>query len=158
MDGGSILILILMRSTIMRFLFNRLFFQKLFVLTLLGIIIISFREFVVPFLITFLFAYLFLDIGTSLHDRLARHTRQVPDGWLRTVFVRLTSVNSIVTMLYIGFIAIVVLVFSTFIPRLVEEGSTLAKNLPSIIGTVRDTIQGFEDHFNLNIGINNTLA
>ena len=146
-----------MKTTIARLLLSRLFFQKILALLVLVFVIYMFNEFVIVFLITFLFAYLFLDMGSHIHDRLQPLIQRISEPNLKKILSCVTSVNVIVTLLYIGFIAVITLIILAFVPRLIAEGSALVKNLPSIIDQVRTTIYALEEKYNISIGINDTI-
>ncbi|HRI36147.1 MAG TPA: hypothetical protein PK765_03655 [bacterium] len=106
---------------ILRVIFNRALFLKIFALLLLGSGLWLFRGFIGVFFITFIFSYLFLDLGKNLHAKIIGQVEKKTDGAIREWLVRNLTVNTLVTLLYISFVIVIVVIISTFVPKLVEE-------------------------------------
>lgn len=106
---------------IFRVVFNRALFFKVFALLLLVLFLWIFRSFIGVFFITFIFSYLFLDLGQGLHERLVHKIDGLSNVALRKWLLRHLTVNAIVTVIYITFVVVVILLVSTLVPKLIEE-------------------------------------
>jgi hypothetical protein len=106
---------------IFRVVFNRALFFKIFALLLLALFLWIFRGFIGVFFITFLFSYLFLDLGKGLHAHLTEKIERLAHPELRDWLLRHLTVNAIVTILYATFVVVVILLVSTLVPKLIEE-------------------------------------
>lgn len=104
-----------------RMIFNARLFEKLFAWALLILFGWFFQSFFTIFLITFLFAYLFLDIGKSLHTFFNRYAQKVQNPLLHGILKRLFSLTSMVTLIYVGFIALISISLSVLLPKIITE-------------------------------------
>lgn len=92
-----------------------------------------FRDFLGFFLLTFIFSYLFY----SLWEFIQKYLYKIVDKYCRNkkrkaVFKNMVSLNFIVIIQYIIFIAILVVMISSIVPKLINELSELSKTLPFI--------------------------
>lgn len=107
---------------IFKLVFNRYFFQKLFAILLLALLIYLLESFLAIFLITFLFSYLFLDVSKTIHEKLGQLSTHLKHRFSKKFLRTFSSLPAIITIVYISFIVIVVSLFYTLIPHLLEEG------------------------------------
>jgi len=85
------------------------------------------KDFAFIFLLTFLFAYLFYSLAKFISEFL--RSKFSTD---KKILKYLTSINFIVSVLYVLFIILVVYFVSNLIPLLIKELSNLAQHLPLI--------------------------
>lgn len=104
-----------------KLILNRYFFQKIFAITLLFIGIYFLESFLAIFLIAFLFSYLFLDVAKSISLKMIQLSDHMSHRLVRKFFRTGSSLPIVITVVYITFIAIVVSLFYTLIPHLLEE-------------------------------------
>gem|GEM_PF-2519072 len=107
---------------IFKLVFNRYFFQKLFAILLLALLIYLLESFLAIFLITFLFSYLFLDVSKTIHEKLGQLSTHLKHRFSKKFLRTFSSLPVIITIVYVSFIVIVVSLFYTLIPHLLEEG------------------------------------
>lgn len=105
-----------------KLIFNRFFFQKLFAIALLFIGIYFLESFLAIFLIAFLFSYLFLDVAKSISLKMVQLSDHMSHHRLVRKFFRTgSSLPVVITVVYVTFIVIVISLFYTLIPHLLEE-------------------------------------
>lgn len=104
-----------------KLVFNRYFFQKFFAIALLFIGIYFLESFLVIFLIAFLFSYLFLDVAKAISLKLVQFSDHMSHRIVRKFFRTSSSLPIVITFVYITFIVVVVSLFYTLIPHLLEE-------------------------------------
>lgn len=79
------------------------------------------RDFLVLFFITFIFAYIFLEVGEILshkiHDWGSRGKKDTP----HKIAEKYATTNTIVTILYVFFILIIVFIFVSILPKISSE-------------------------------------
>ena len=100
---------------------NRYFFQKIFAITLLFLGIYFLESFLAIFLIAFLFSYLFFDVAKVISAKMVQFSDHVSHRLVRKFFRTGSSLPVVITLVYIGFIAVVISLFYTLIPHLLEE-------------------------------------
>lgn len=104
-----------------KLILNRYFFQKLFAITLLFIGIYFLESFLAIFLITFLFSFLFLDVAKSISQKMIQLSDHMSERFVRKFFRTGASLPLVITLVYITFVVVVVSLFYTLIPHLLEE-------------------------------------
>ncbi len=125
-------------------IFSSIFFEKLFAFGFLIFMGYMLSDFLVLFFITFLFAYLFLEAGSWL-------TGIIHAWWLHNkrskaaeLALRYNNTNIVVTILYIIFIGVIILLFVNIIPQIIQEIGQFIKGAPQIAYEIQrftDTIQ-----------------
>lgn len=100
---------------------NRFFFQKTVAILLLIFIIYSLQSFLPIFLITFLFSYLFLDAGEFLKGKIDHFVSHMKDSPTKKRLKKFFSLNIIVTAIYVTFVLVVIFLFYSLVPKLLEE-------------------------------------
>lgn len=89
---------------IIRIIFNRYFFQKIFAWLLLAAGAYFFRDFFIIFLMTFLFAYLFSNFGNFIRQKLLKLFKHIKNKEIRAKFERFANFNFLVLLVYLVFI------------------------------------------------------
>lgn len=139
-------------------IFSSSFFEKLFAFGFLFFISYILTDFLILFFITFLFSYLFLEAGSWL-------TGTIHAWWLhgkRTkaseLALRYNNTNIVVTILYILFVTILILLFTNIIPQIIREIGQFITGAPRIASQ----IQGFTDEIqkilNVDLGLNQIVG
>lgn len=140
-----------------RLIFNRFFFQKIFAIVLFITLASVFRSFFGIFLITFLFSYLFLELAHTLHSWVQSSVVRVQNTRTQKFLVSLTSINSLITLLYIGFIVVLGFILSTLVPHLLLEGGSFVRDIPAMLGRVQMEIARLEGTFHLSLGFDSAM-
>lgn len=104
-----------------KLILNRHFFQKIFAIALLFVAIYFLESFLAIFLIAFLFSYLFLDVAKVISQRLVQFSDHMSHRLVRKFFRTSSSLPIVITLVYITFIVVVISLFYTLIPHLLEE-------------------------------------
>ncbi len=125
------------RPFLFKLIFNRYFFQKLFAIALLVLAIYFLESFLAIFLIAFLFSYLFLDVAKYISFRMVQFSDHISDRWLRKFFRTGSSLPVVITLVYTAFIIVVISLFYTLIPHLLEEGKGLINDAPAIANQIQ---------------------
>ncbi len=118
--------------TLLKFVFNRVFFQKLVALLLFLLAFWALRDFAAFFLKTFLFAYLFHGAGKFLSERGKDAVTRVRAPWLRSLLSPLTSLWFLVLLCYLLLVGLFVFAVSDLVPRVMQELSDLPKYFPFV--------------------------
>jgi len=95
---------------IVKIIFNKYFFQKLFAWLILASVAYFFRDFFVIFLMTFLFAYLFSNFGDFIRKRLMKLFSLVKNKGLRKWLEKFANFNFLVLLVYLCFIGAIVFI------------------------------------------------
>ena len=139
-------------------IFSRIFFQKVFAFWLLFVVGYILRDFLALFLITFVFSYLFLEMGTVFAGKLH-------DWWLhgkktraRKIVAEYATTNIVVTFLYIAFIILLTFIFANIIPRIWIEIEKLATSAPRLADAGRELIMNIESNIGINLGAEEMFA
>lgn len=137
--------------SIVKLVFNRIFFQKIFAIVLLIIIAYTLKWFVFLFLATFLFAYLFLNLGTYLSEILNDFVvEKIKKVKLKKFLKFAFSINAIVLYLYIFFVGILIFAISDILPKVIQELTGLTKSIPFLSSQVSDILKKLEEIKNFN--------
>ena len=117
---------------LLRFVFNRVFFQKVAAILLFALAFWALQGFVVFFLATFLFSYLFLYAGEFLSSRAKSLLSGLRSRALRDALAPFAGVPAMVLACYVLFAALVVLTVSDLVPRVIQELSDLPRQFPFV--------------------------
>ena len=110
-------------------------------------------DFLALFFITFLFAYIFLELGELLASKLSAWWNSGKQDTPHKIAAKYSTTNHMVTILYIIFIGIVIFVFSNILPQILWEITKFLKSAPTITLQVQDFIQKIENATSLNLGL-----
>jgi predicted PurR-regulated permease PerM len=138
-------------------IFGEIFWKKLIAYTLLFLIGYALRDFLVLFFVTFLFAYIFLELGTWLAQRI--HTWWVHGRADRAHMLarKYATANIVISALYVIFIGILVFIFVNILPQIGGEIQNFLREAPSIATQWQDFITRIETATNLNLGLNDMV-
>ena len=104
-----------------KLILNRYFFQKLFAIALLFIGIYFLESFLAIFLIAFLFSYLFLDVAKAISMKMLQFSDHISHRVVRKFLRTGATLPVVITFVYATFIVVIVSLFYTLIPQLLEE-------------------------------------
>lgn len=104
-----------------KLILNRYFFQKLFAITFLLIGIYFLESFLAIFLIAFLFSYLFLDVAKVISRQMTQLSDHISYRFLRKLLRTGASLPMVITIVYVTFIVVIISLFYTLIPHMLEE-------------------------------------
>lgn len=141
-----------------KLVFNRFFFEKIFALVLLGILLYALDSFLFIFLVTFLFAYLFLDLAKAISAKIEQLARHVRHPGIRGLLVKTNRLPVIITAVYLGFVVIVTAMFYNLIPHLINETGQLVKEVPDIVSQLQHGVSYFQSSVNFDLGIDEAFA
>ncbi len=135
---------------IVKIIFNKYLFYKIFALVLLITLFYIFKEFLFLFLITFLLAYLFLHLWEVISVFLYRYINKIKFLKLNIFFKKIFWINLIVLYLYILFIGLIIFSVSNLLPKIIKELSDLPKYLPFLSEYVNTVLFRLEELKNFN--------
>lgn len=142
-------------------IFSEKFFQKIIAIILLIALFITFKGFFGLFLITFIFAYLALEVSEFLHTWIAEKSK-ISDENIWKKLKKIFTVNTIVTILYIFFVLMLVWLVMSIFPKIAYEIEIFARQAPRLTGQLENFLIDFETstgvNFNAKSIINDTLA
>jgi predicted PurR-regulated permease PerM len=142
---------------LLRFVFNRVFFQKVAAILLFVLAFYALQGFMVFFLATFLFAYLFLHAGEFLSQRARSGLARFRSPALRRALAPLTSVNAMVLVCYLIFIGFVVFAVSDLVPRVMQELKDLPAQFPFVKEQVDQVTAQLQEIRRLNQDLSGTI-
>ncbi len=106
------------------------------------------------FFITFICAYIFLEVGSSvatkIHDWGERGKVDTP----HKIAKKYATTNTIVTLLYIFFVVAVVLIFMNIVPKIKDDITNLIKEAPGIAQKAQEFVNKIETPTGVDLGLN----
>lgn len=145
-----------MIKTLLPLIFSEKFFQKILAIILLIILFITFKGFLGLFLITFIFAYLALEVSEFLHTWIAEKSKTSNENiWkkLKKIF----TINTIVTILYIFFVLMLVWLVMSIFPKIAHEIEVFARQAPRLANQLENFLIDFERSTGLDLGAKNMI-
>lgn len=125
-------------------IFSQKFFQKIFAIFLLVLIFYAFRGFLGLFLITFIFAYLSLEVAEYLHIKIAEQSK-ISQNSIWKKLKKILTVNNIVTILYIIFIIVLCWLVISIFPKIAFEIERFIQHVPRLAGQLEDLMMNLEN-------------
>lgn len=141
---------------ILPFIFSEIFFKKIFAILLLILLILFFKDFLVLFLIIFIFSYLSLEVGEFLFSKIENFNERKKNK-LSKFLKKYLTINTIVTILYIIFIALIFYIIVRIFPKIIEEISKLTKEMPRLLNQTQDAMGQIEKYIWINFGSKDLL-
>ena len=112
-------------------LYSNKFFKKLTAYALLIAFIYISKDFLGIFLLTFIFAYVFLSLWEFIKKKWDFFVDIHFDKWTKNTFLKkIIWVNIIIIILYIIFISLLIFILSDMLPKLINELSEVTKTIP----------------------------
>ena len=100
---------------------GEVFWKKVIAYSILFLIGWTLRDFIILFFITFLFAYIFLEFGSYLAEKIHTWGISGREDTRHRIAKKYATANIVITFLYILFITIVVFIFINIIPQIRME-------------------------------------
>lgn len=129
-------------------IFSRLFFEKIFVIVLFFVVLYLLRDFLPLFLVTFIFAYLFIEAGDFLTKKL--RSMLYADGKTSSLGQLITPIT-VTTLLYLIFVITVIFLFISVVPKIILEIEKLLINLPRTLMSLQHMAIEFETSLGINL-------
>lgn len=111
------------------------------------------QDFLILFFITFLFAYIFLEIGESLshsiHDWGSHGKKDTP----HKIAEKYATTNTIVTILYVIFVLILIFIFVNILPKISIEIGEFIRRGSDITRSAQDMVSRLEASFDMKLGL-----
>ncbi len=136
----------------LRIIFSKHILQKLIAFFLFIVAIYLLRDFLPLFLVTFIFAYLFIEVAKFLSSKIQHSADNNLSEAQATQVKKWTSPVILVTVLYIVFIMTVSIIITTIFPRIIHELERLIVNLPSMLAQVQQQLEQFESSIGIYMG------
>ncbi len=124
-------------------IFSQAFFKKIFAIVCLVILFYVFRGFLGLFLITFIFAYLSLEVAEFLRTKIISQKEKNANTFWKTL-EKYLSTNVLVTIIYIIFILMVIWLFASILPQIIKEIEIFIKKIPEMTRQMEGLLQSFE--------------
>lgn len=111
------------------------------------------RDFLMLFFITFLFSYLFLEIGEHLahkiHDWGTYGKKDTP----HMIAAKYATTNTVVTFLYIVFVMVIIFIFVSILPKISSEIGEFIKRGGDMAKSAQAIVARLEESMNLKLGL-----
>ncbi|GAB0174265.1 MAG: AI-2E family transporter [Candidatus Altimarinota bacterium] len=134
-------------------IFGPVFWRKLIAFSILFLIGYSLNNFIILFFITFLFAYIFLELGTYLAQKIHTWGTHGKGDRAHLLARKYATVSIVITGLYVVFIGILVFIFVNIIPQIGGEIDRFIDDAGNIARQGEDFIAKVETATNLNLGL-----
>ena len=95
------------------------------------------------FLITFIFAYLSLEVAEFLRTKIISQKEKNANTFWKTL-EKYLSTNVLVTIIYILFILMVIWLFASILPQIIKEIEIFIKKIPEMSRQLEGLLQSFE--------------
>jgi predicted PurR-regulated permease PerM len=145
-------------KSLLPIIFGEIFWKKMVAYALLFLIGYALRDFLVLFFVTFLFAYIFLELGTYLSYQIHHWGETGKQDTPHRIAKRYATANIVITCLYIVFIAILVFIFVNILPQIGGEIQKFLKESPRIASQGQDFIMKLEESTSLHLGLGELLS
>ncbi len=141
-----------------KLIFNRFFFEKLAALLIFWILLYAIKSFLFIFLVTFLFAYLFLDLANWISHRLHELTKHVSHLPSKNLLIKFNRLGIIISVIYAVFVVVITTIFYNLIPHLIDETRGFAKEVPIILSQLQHAVDWIEATVWFNLGIDESFT
>jgi predicted PurR-regulated permease PerM len=139
-------------------IFSELFFQKVLAFGLLFLVGYILSDFLLLFFITFLFAYLFLELGTWLTGVIHAWGIHKKRNKTAELALRYNNTNIVVTLLYIIFIAVIGFLFANIIPQMITEIGQFIKWAPQIASQIQGFTDRAQESLSIDLGVDQIVG
>lgn len=145
-------------KTILPIIFGEVFWKKMIAYSLLFLIGYVLTDFLVLFFVTFLFAYIFLELGTYLAKKIHEWGLHGKADRMHIIARKYATTNIVITCLYIVFISIVVFIFVNILPQIGGEINRFLREAPKIASQGQDFLLTIEKSTNLDLGLSSFIG
>jgi predicted PurR-regulated permease PerM len=116
------------------------------------------QDFLILFFITFLFAYIFLEVGESLSHRIHDWGSQGKKDTPHKIAEKYATTNTIVTILYILFILILVFIFVSILPKISSEIGEFIRQGSNMTRSAQELVSRFETSLDMKLGLDRIVV
>lgn len=134
------------------YIFSKIFFQKIVSIAILVAICYIFREFFSLFLITFVFAYLTLEIAQFIRKKILYYSKRHPNNFWK-FFEKYGRINNLVTILYILFVLLIIWIFASIVPKISMEIEGFIRRMPHVLNQVQELLFKLEENLGVKLGV-----
>lgn len=145
-------------KTLLPLIFGEIFWKKLIAYTLLLLLGYALRDFLVLFFVTFLFAYIFLELWTYLAHQIHHWGETGRQDTPHKIAQKYATANIVISILYIIFISIVVFIFVNIVPQIGSEIQRFLGESSKIASQWQDFVSKIEESTNLDLGLNSLVS
>ena len=145
-------------KSLLPIIFGEVFWKKMIAYTLLFLIGYALRDFLILFFITFLFAYIFLELGTYLSHIIHDWGVRGKADTAHVLAKKYATANIVITSLYIIFIGIVIFIFANILPQIGSEIQGFLGESSRIASQAQELIAKIEKSTNLDLGLEGMAA
>lgn len=137
---------------------GEVFIKKVIAYSLLILIGYALRDFLMLFFTTFLFAYIFLELGTYLAHRIHLWWESGKADTPHRIAKKYATINIVITGLYVIFIGILIFIFVSIIPQIGGEIRSFLNNSGNIAHQWQDFVEKIETSMSLNLGLKDMIG
>jgi predicted PurR-regulated permease PerM len=116
------------------------------------------QDFLVLFFITFIFAYLFLEVGETLAHRIHSWWREGKKDTPHIIAAKYATTNTVVTVLYIVFVMVLVFIFVNILPKISLEIGEFIRKTGAISQSASELVTRLEATMNLRLGLDRIVV
>ena len=116
------------------------------------------RDFLVLFFITFIFAYIFLEVGEILSHKIHDWGSQGKKDTPHKIAEKYATTNTIVTILYILFILIIVFIFVSILPKISSEIGEFIRQGSNMTRNAQELVSRFETSLDMKLGLDRIVV
>ena len=145
-------------KTLLPIIFWETFWKKLIAYTLLLLIGYAIKDFLILFFITFLFAYIFLELGTWLANKIHTWWETGKQDTPHKIARKYATANIVISVLYIIFVLILVFIFVNILPQIGRELDGFLKNSSRIATQWQDFFTRIEESTSLDLGLDRLVS
>lgn len=145
-------------KTALPVIFGPIFWRKLIAYLTLFVIGYSLSDFLILFFVTFLFAYIFLELGTYLAQKIHNWWIHGKEDRAHKIARKYATANIVITGLYIIFITLLIFIFVNIIPQIGGEIKKFLDNAGNIARQWQDFITKVETATSLNLWLKEMLG
>lgn len=145
-------------KTALPIIFGEIFWKKVIAYSLIFLIGYALSDFLILFFVTFLFAYIFLELGTYFAVQIHDWGMSGKIDTAHKLAQKYATANIVITGLYIVFIGIVVFIFVNILPQIGGEIQRFLKEAPKIAVQWQDFIKKIEESTSLELGLSTLIG
>ena len=138
--------------------FSGAFFEKLFAFGFLFLVGYLLSDFLILFFITFLFAYLFLEVGSWISGIIHAWGLHAKRNRAAEIALRYNSTNIVVSVLYILFILIIIFLVVGIVPQIIIEIGQFIGRAPQIAMQLQTFAAGIESSLQMDLGLDQIVG
>ena len=145
-------------KTALPVIFGPIFWKKLIAYFILFLIGYSLKDFLVLFFVTFLFTYIFLELGVYLAKKIHNWWLQWKADKAHILAQKYATANIVITALYIIFVGILIFIFVNIIPQIGTELKGFLTSSSDIAKQGQEFVQSIEKSMNLDLWLNKMIG